>query len=161
MSKKGVFLTADGVKKLEDKLEVLKTDRRQEVAERIKAAISLGDLSENSEYDDAKNEQAFVEGEIMSIENTLRLAQIVESADLVGDTVTVGVAVKVQNMANKEETEYIIVGSDEADPFNRRISNESPVGEALMGRQEGDQVEVNLPNGNRKLKIVSIKSAQG
>jgi transcription elongation factor GreA len=152
---KKTYLTKDGVKKLEDKLEYLKTTRRQEVAERIREAISLGDLSENSEYDDAKNEQAFVEGEIASIEHTLRHAEVVEDGVMSG-SITVGCTVKLKNKATGAELHYTLVGSDEADPFKGRISNESPIGAALMTKKIGEVVEVDVPGGKRQLEIISI-----
>jgi transcription elongation factor GreA len=153
---KKIYLTKDGVKKLEEKLEYLKTSRRQEVADRIREAISLGDLSENSEYDDAKNEQAFVEGEIASIEHTLRHAEIISDDSASIGSVTVGCAVRLKNRATGAELNYTIVGSDEADPFKGRISNESPIGAALMGKKNGDVVEVDVPGGKRQLEIISI-----
>ena len=153
---KKIYLTKDGVKKLEEKLEVLKTTRRQEVAERIREAITLGDLSENSEYDDAKNEQAFVEGEIASIEHTLRHAEIISEGNTSCGSVAVGCTLKLRNKATGTELQYTIVGSDEADPFTGRISNESPIGAALMGKKTGDVVEVDVPGGKRQLEIISI-----
>ncbi len=153
---KRIYLTKDGVTKLEEKLEHLKTTRRQEVADRIREAIALGDLSENSEYDDAKNEQAFVEGEIASIEHTLRHAEVISDEDVVGNMVTVGCVVKLKNKATGADLSYAIVGSDEADPFKGRISNESPIGAALMGKHIGDVVEVDVPGGKRQLEIISI-----
>jgi transcription elongation factor GreA len=154
---KKIYLTKDGVKKLEEKLEYLKTTRRQEVADRIREAIALGDLSENSEYDDAKNEQAFVEGEIASIEHTLRHAEIITEEGIgTGGSVSVGSLVKLKNRATGAELQYTIVGSDEADPFKGRISNESPIGAALMTKKTGDIVEVEVPGGKRQLEIISI-----
>lgn len=153
---KKTYLTKDGVKKLEDKLEYLKTTRRQEVADRIREAISLGDLSENSEYDDAKNEQAFVEGEIASIEHTLRHAEVITDEVIVDDSVMVGCVVKLKNRMTGSELTYTIVGSDEADPFKGRISNESPIGAALLNKKTGDAVEVDVPGGKRQLEIISI-----
>lgn len=153
---KKTYLTKDGVKKLEEKLDYLKTTRRQEVADRIREAISLGDLSENSEYDDAKNEQAFVEGEIASIEHTLRHAEIVDEDSVGSSNVMVGSVVKLKNRATGAELTYTIVGSDEADPFKGRISNESPIGSALMNKKKGDSVEVDVPGGKRQLEIISI-----
>lgn len=155
MSKK-VYLTRDGIRKLESKLEYLKNIRRKEIADRIKSAISLGDLSENSEYDDAKNEQAFLEGEIITIEKTLRNAELIDETEIVGDTVVLGAVVRVRDVGTGRETEYTIIGSDEADPFNGRISNESPVGQAVMGKRIGDVVEVAVPRGAKSLKIVGI-----
>jgi transcription elongation factor GreA len=153
---KKTYLTKDGVKKLEEKLEHLKTTRRQEVAERIREAISLGDLSENSEYDDAKNEQAFVEGEIASIEHTLRHAEVISDKSGSNGSVSVGCVVKLKNRATGADLNYTIVGSDEADPFKGRISNESPIGAALMNKRIGDVVEVDVPGGKRQLEIISI-----
>lgn len=153
---KKTYLTKEGVKKLEEKLEYLKTTRRQEVADRIKEAIALGDLSENSEYDDAKNEQAFAEGEIASIEHTLRHAEVVSSDSGFSDKVSVGSIVNLKNKATGAELKYTIVGSDEADPFNGRISNESPIGAALMNKKKGETVEVDVPGGKRQLEIILI-----
>ncbi|NLG37333.1 MAG: transcription elongation factor GreA [Clostridiales bacterium] len=155
MSKK-IYLTQEGTRKLEAKLEHLKNVRRKEIADRIKAAIALGDLSENSEYDDAKNEQAFLEGEIITIEKTLRNAELIDENDISGDTVVLGAVVQVQDVSSGKVTEYTIIGSDEADPFKGRISNESPVGQAVMGRKIGDTVEVSAPRGAKMLKIVGI-----
>ena len=155
-SGKKIYLTKDGVKKLEEKLEHLKTIRRQEVADRIREAIALGDLSENSEYDDAKNEQAFVEGEIASIEHTLRHAEVIGDDSGASDSVSVGSVVKLKNRATGADLNYTIVGSDEADPFKGRISNESPIGAALMSKGIGDVVEVEVPGGKRQLEIISI-----
>jgi transcription elongation factor GreA len=153
---KKTYLTKDGVKKLEDKLEHLKTIRRQEIADRIREAIALGDLSENSEYDDAKNEQAFVEGEIASIEHTLRHAEVISEDSNLNGNVMVGCVVKLKNKATGSELTYAIVGSDEADPFKGKISNESPIGAALMNKKTGDVVEVDVPGGKRQLEIISI-----
>ena len=155
-SNRKTYLTKEGVKKLEEKLEFLKTTRRQEVADRIKEAIALGDLSENSEYDDAKNEQAFVEGEIASIEHTLRHAEVVSDESGADDRVSVGSIVSLRNKATGAELKYTIVGSDEADPFKGRISNESPIGAALMNKKTGDVVEVDVPGGKRQLEIILI-----
>ena len=155
MSKK-IYLTQEGTRKLEAKLEHLKNVRRKEIADRIKAAIALWDLSENSEYDDAKNEQAFLEGEIITIEKTLRNAELIDENDISGDTVVLGAVVQVQDVSSGKVTEYTIIGSDEADPFKGRISNESPVGQAVMGRKIGDTVEVSAPRGAKMLKIVGI-----
>jgi transcription elongation factor GreA len=155
-SGKRIYLTKDGVKKLEEKLEFLKNTRRQEVAERIREAITLGDLSENSEYDDAKNEQAFVEGEIASIEHTLRHAEIIDEEGITSESVSIGCVVKLRNRSTGAELRYTIVGSDEADPFRGRISNESPIGAALMDKHAGDIVEVDVPGGKRQLEIISI-----
>lgn len=156
MAKETIYLTSEGIEKLEKKLEHLKSVRRQEVADRIKSAIALGDLSENSEYEDAKNEQAFVEGEILSIEGTLRSAEVIEDAEVAGDVVILGAKVRLKNPSNGEETEYTIVGSNEADPFSGKISNESPVGKAVVGQHIGETVEVVTPGGSRHLQITAI-----
>ena len=126
------------------------------MAERIKIAISYGDISENSEYDDAKNEQAFIEGHIIELENKINTAKIIDE-NVKGDTVTVGSKVTLLDEEFNEELDYTIVGSSEADPFNNRISNESPVGVAILGKAKGDKVEVNTPDGMVSFKILSIQ----
>ena len=153
---KETLLTAEGLKKLEEELNYYKSVRRIEVAERIKIAISYGDISENSEYDDAKNEQAFIEGHIIELENKINTAKIIDE-NVTGDTVTVGSKVTLLDEEFNEELEYTIVGSSEADPFNNRISNESPVGVAILGKAKGDKVEVNTPDGMVSFKILSIQ----
>lgn len=151
-----VIMTLEGVKKLEEELEYLKSVKRTEVADRIKVAISFGDLSENAEYDEAKNEQAFMEGRIAHIESSLRNALVIDEDDIQTDVVGVGAHVKVFDVEMEEEVEYILVGSTEADPLNGKISNESPVGLAILGRAVGDTVQVEVPNGTIELTIVSI-----
>ena len=141
---------------LEEELNYYKSVRRIEVAERIKIAISYGDISENSEYDDAKNEQAFIEGHIIELENKINTAKIIDE-NVKGDTVTVGSKVTLLDEEFNEELDYTIVGSSEADPFNNRISNESPVGVAILGKAKGDKVEVNTPDGMVSFKILSIQ----
>ena len=153
---KETLLTAEGLKKLEEELNYYKSVRRIEVAERIKIAISYGDISENSEYDDAKNEQAFIEGHIIELENKINTAKIIDE-NVKGDTVTVGSKVTLLDEEFNEELEYTIVGSSEADPFNNRISNESPVGVAILGKAKGDKVEVNTPDGMVSFEILSIQ----
>ena len=128
---KKFLMTYEGVKKLENELEFLKSVKRKEITEKIKVALGYGDLSENSEYDEAKNDQAFTEGKIIQLENMLRNAQVVDDEDLPKDVVVVGTTVKVKDYDFDEEVEYLIVGSAEADPMNFKISNESPVGAAL------------------------------
>ncbi len=128
-------MTYEGVKKLEEELEYLKTVKRKEITEKIKVALSFGDLSENSEYDEAKNEQAFAEGRIIQLENMLKNASIVDENEVPKDVVSVGSIVKVKDYEFDEEVEYIIVGSAEADPMNNKISNESPVGNGLIGKK--------------------------
>ena len=156
MADKPIFLTKEGIVKLETKLAFLKNEKRTEVAARIKAAIALGDLSENSEYVDAKNEQAFLEGEIKELTTITRRAEIIDDASISGDTVVIGAVIEVRDMATKKESEFKLVGSEEADPFGGKISNESPVGLALLGAHIGDTITVKLPNKTRKLKIKAI-----
>jgi len=156
MAEKEVILTPDGLAKLERELEHLKTVRRREVAARIKQAIEFGDISENSEYDDAKNEQAFIEGRIASLEKMLRNARVVDEESVDAGTVAIGSRVRLRDLELGEEFEYTVVGSAEADPSAQRISNESPVGRALMGRKVGDVVEVEAPVGTLKYEIVGI-----
>ncbi len=152
---KETLLTAEGLKKLEEELAHFKSVRRIEVAQRIKTAIEYGDISENSEYDDAKNEQAFIEGHIIELENKINTAKIIDEKTRTS-AVSVGSKVKLLDTAYDEEIEYVIVGSSEADPFNNRISNESPVGSAILGKKQGDSVEVNTPDGVVTFKILSI-----
>jgi transcription elongation factor greA len=155
MTEKKVMLTEDGYNKLVEKLNYLKSVRRIEVAERLKAAIALGDLSENSEYDDAKNEQAFLEGEIQELEIKIRNSDIIKAGD--GKTVTMGSRVKVKDLEFDEEDTFLIVGSTEADPDEGKISNESPLGMALLGQKIGRVINVNAPTGVIQYKIMDIK----
>jgi len=157
MSDKEVILTQDGLKKLEDELENLKSVKRREVAERIKVAIGYGDISENSEYEDAKNEQAFIEGRIITLEKMLRNARIINNDEINTDIVGVGATVIVQDMEYGDTMEYTIVGTAESDPLNNKISNESPVGKAILGKQKGAVVDVNVPAGVIQYKIIDIK----
>jgi transcription elongation factor GreA len=156
MVSKEVVLTYEGLKKLEDELDVLKSVKRLEIAERIKEALSFGDISENSEYDEAKNEQAQVENRISHIESMLKHAKVIDEDDVNTEAVSLGSKVKLLDMEYKQEVEYSIVGSTEADPSRFRISNESPVGSALMGRKKGSVVEVTVPDGIIKFKILKI-----
>lgn len=135
MSDKEVILTPDGLKRLEDELETLKSVKRREVAERIKVAIGYGDISENSEYEDAKNEQAFIEGRVLTLEKMLRNARIINSDEIVTDVVSIGVTVSVEDLEYGDTMEYTIVGTAESDPLNNKISNESPVGKAIIGKK--------------------------
>ena len=151
MAEKQIMLTEEGLKKLEVKLEHLKTVRRTQVAERIKQAIEFGDISENSEYEDAKNEQAFIEGEIMTLEKMLRNSQIISDADKNKDEVRLGCTVKIKDIEFDS-----IVGSAEADPTEFKISNESPVGQAIIGQKVGKVVEVQVPAGVLKYEILEI-----
>ncbi|HSP48415.1 MAG TPA: transcription elongation factor GreA [Clostridiaceae bacterium] len=153
---KKYIMTYDGVRKLENELDFLKTVRRKEITEKIKVALGYGDLSENSEYDEAKNEQAFVEGRIGQLENMLKNASVIDENEVSMDVVSVGCVVKVFDFDFEEEVEYSIVGSAEADPLNFKISNESPVGAALLGHKVGEEILVEVPNGTSKFKIIEI-----
>lgn len=157
MNEKKYVMTYEGVKKLEDELEHLKTVRRKEITEKIKVALSFGDLSENAEYDEAKNEQAFVEGRIVQLENMLKNATVVDESEISTDVVSIGSIVKVKDYEFDEEVEYIIVGSAEADPLNNKISNESPVGRGLVGKKVGDVIEIQVPDGVSKYEILGIR----
>ncbi len=150
-------MTQAGKVKLEQELETLKTVKRKEVVERIKTARSFGDLSENSEYDSAKEEQAFVEGRITTLENMIRNAEIIEEDAMSGDSVSLGRSVTFIELPNGDEETYIIVGSAEADPFEGKISNDSPIAKSLMGKKVGDQVSVQTPGGEMSVRIVTIK----
>ncbi|BDF59057.1 transcription elongation factor GreA [Christensenellaceae bacterium] len=156
MANDDVVLTHQGVKELEEKLEYLKTVRRLEIAEEIKTARAFGDLSENAEYDEAKNEQAKIEGEIVMLEKMLRNATVVDQDDVDVQRVNVGTTVKVYDKEFDEEVEYMIVGSAEANMSQNKISNESPVGRALLGKKVGNTVKVETPGGTVKLKILDI-----
>lgn len=156
MEEREILLTQEGLNKLEEELKYLKGPKKMEVAERIKVAREFGDLSENSEYDDAKNEQALLEAKILELENTLRLAKVVE--DKVSTRVAgVGTVVTVHDYEFDEDVSYGIVGATEVNIAENKISNESPVGKALMGRKKGEEVEVETPGGIMKLKIISIE----
>ena len=154
---KKFIMTNEGVNKLEEELEYLKTVKRKEITEKIKVALGYGDLSENSEYDEAKNDQAFTEGRIIQLENMLKNAVVVDESEIPKDKVSVGSIVKVMDYEFDEEVEYTIVGSAEADPMNFKISNESPVGSALIGKKVGDVVEVAVPSGVSKFEVLEIR----
>ncbi len=160
MDNKEILLTKEGYDKIVEELDYLKAVKRAEVAERIKIAISFGDISENAEYDEAKNEQAQMEERIYKLENQLRVARIIEDEEIDYDTVTVGASVKIEvkdsSMKKASVEEYTIVGSTEADPSMDRISNESPIGSALLGKKVGDKVTVQIPMGTAKIKILEI-----
>ena len=156
MSAKQVVLTEDGLKRLEDELEELKTIKRKEVAEKIKVALSFGDLSENSEYDEAKNEQAMVEARIVQVEAILKNVKVLESDDLGTDVVGLGSKVKIRDVEFDEIMEYHLVGSTEADPMNGKISDESPVGKAILGHRVGETVEAETPSGTVQYEILEI-----
>ena len=152
---KEVILTKEGYEKLKQEIEYLSSDKRREVADRIRVAREFGDIAENAEYDDAKNEQALLEQRIAQLEERLRSATVIDAKELSTDVVRVGSQVNVTDEGGKKQT-FVIVGSAEAKP-PERLSNESPVGKALLGHKKGDEVEVALPNGSkRKLKITKI-----
>lgn len=153
---KKFVMTYEGVKKLENELEHLKTVKRKEITEKIKVALGYGDLSENSEYDEAKNEQAFTEGRILQLENMLKNAEVVDESEIPSDVVAVGAKVKVKDYDFDEEVVYTIVGSAEADPMEFKISNESPVGAGLIGKKVGDIVEISVPDGVSKYEVLEI-----
>ena len=158
MANEKVFpMTKEGKEKLEQELEMLKTVKRKEVVERIKIARSFGDLSENSEYDSAKEEQAFVEGRITTLENMIRNAKIIEESESDSDTVTLGKSVTFIELPNGDEETYSIVGSAEADPFEGKISNDSPIAKSLLGKKIGDEVVVHTPGGDMNVRITAIK----
>ncbi len=157
MAEKEVLLTAEGLARIEKELEHLKTVKRREVAARIKQALEFGDISENSEYDDAKNEQAFIEGRIAQLEKMLRNARVIEDRGEVGERVAIGTRVSLRDLDTGEEMEYTVVGSAEADPAALRISNESPVGKAILGKKKGDVVEVHAPGGLIRLQILDLQ----
>ncbi|MDF2523378.1 MAG: transcription elongation factor GreA [Clostridiales bacterium] len=156
MSTKEVVLTYEGLKKLEEELEFLKRVKRMEIAERIKQALAFGDISENSEYDEAKNEQAQVEGRIVQLENMLKNAKLIDEDEVSTDKVSLGSKVKLLDIEFNDEVEYHIVGSTEANPSKFKISNESPVGSALIGKQTGSVIDVVVPAGVIQYKILEI-----
>lgn len=149
-------MTLEGKKKLEDELEEYRLKRRPEVIKRIKIARSYGDLSENSEYESAKDEQAMVESRIAQIENMLQYAEIIDNEDVDKDEVSMGRTITIQELPDEEPEEYQIVGESESDPFNGKISNESPMAKGLLGHKVGEVVVVEVPNGTIKLKIVKV-----
>ena len=156
MEEKEVILTQEGYDKIEKELEFLRTEKRTEIAERIKVALGFGDLSENSEYDEAKNAQAENEGKIAELENKIRHAKIIDEAEIDTKTVQIGNTVKLYDVEFEEEVEYTIVGSTEVNLLENKISNESPLGEALLGAKKKQTVEVNAPAGIMKYKILNI-----
>jgi transcription elongation factor GreA len=157
MNEKEVILTQEGLIKLEDELEHLKSVKRREVAERIKVAIGYGDISENSEYEDAKNEQAFIEGRVITLDKLLRNARIINNEDVDIGTVSVGAKVTLKDMEFNDLVEFNIVGTAESDPLNHKISNESPVGRAILGKKIGAVVDVIAPAGTIQYTILDIK----
>lgn len=150
-------MTLAGKEKLEQELETLKTVKRAEVVERIKIARSFGDLSENSEYDAAKDEQAFVEGRITTLENMIRNAEIITESNEASDTVTLGKSVTFLELPAGDEETYTIVGSAEADPFEGKISNDSPIARSLLGKTVGEEVTVSTPGGDMQVRIIAVK----
>lgn len=153
---KPVMLTAEGLKQLEAELDLLKGEKRKEIAEKIKIARSYGDLSENSEYDDAKNEQAILEARIVTIEATLKNAVLIDESDINNEHIHIGSKVKVENIKMGKTFDYKIVGSNETNPREGKISDESPIGAALLGKAVGDVVEIEAPAGVIGLKVLEI-----
>jgi transcription elongation factor GreA len=156
---KEVILTPAGHKKLKEEIEHLSTVKRREVAERIKLAREFGDIAENSEYDDAKNEQAMLEHRIATLEERLKNARVIAKNEITTDVVSVGTRVRLRDVDARETIEYTIVGSAEANPAEQKLSNESPVGRAIIGRKKGETVEVAAPRGALKYKIMDIQAA--
>ncbi|HSJ92613.1 MAG TPA: transcription elongation factor GreA [Gaiellaceae bacterium] len=153
------MLTPEGLEKLKEEITYLTTEKRREVAERIKHAREFGDISENSEYDDAKNEQAMLEQRIIQLEERLTRARLIEAEDVPKGVVAVGTRVRLRDLDAKETIEYVIVGSAEANPREQKLSNESPVGKAILGKKKGETVEVSAPRGSLKYKIMDVKAA--
>ena len=160
MNDKELVLTKEGLQKLEEELDDLKTVHRREVNERIRHAKEFGDISENAEYEDAKQEQAFVEGRILKVEGLIRNARIIDASEYDQSEVHLGATVRVKEIKTGLTHEFTIVGSTEADPVNQRLSNESPLGNALMGKKKGETVDVNTPRGMSAYKIESIGSTK-
>ena len=156
---KEVILTADGYEKLREEIEYLQTEKRREVAERIRVAREFGDIAENAEYDDAKNEQAMLEHRIAQLEERLLSARVITKKEILKDAVSIGSHVRLRDMQANKTFEYHIVGSAEANPAENKLSNESPVGKAIMGKKKGEVVEVTAPRGALKFKIMEIKAA--
>jgi transcription elongation factor GreA len=156
---KEVILTPEGYEKLKQEIDYLSNEKRREVAERIRIAREFGDIAENAEYDDAKNEQMLLEHRIATLEERLRDARVIEKKDIAKDVVSVGSKVKLRDVDAKQTVEYHIVGSAEANPSENKLSNESPVGKAIIGKKKGETVEVAAPRGSLKFKILEIKAA--
>jgi transcription elongation factor GreA len=156
---KEIILTPEGYEELRQRIEYLSTEKRREVAERIRVAREFGDIAENAEYDDAKNEQALLEHQIATLEERFRSARVLSKGDVKKDEVSVGSKVKLKDMETNKTVEYRIVGSAEANPAESKLSNESPVGKAILGRKKGEVVEVSAPRGALKFKILDIKAA--
>jgi transcription elongation factor GreA len=156
---KDVILTKEGYERLRDEIEHLQTDRRREIADRIKTAREFGDIAENAEYDDAKNEQAMLEARIAKLQERLAGARVIEKREIAKDVVSIGAKVRLRDVDAKQTVEYHIVGSAEANPAEQKLSNESPVGKAIIGKKKGETVEVSAPRGALKYKILDIKAA--
>jgi transcription elongation factor GreA len=156
---KEVILTPEGYEKLKSEIDLLRNEKRREIAERIRVAREFGDIAENAEYDDAKNEQALLEHRIATLEERLLNARVIEAGEVSTDAVSIGSKVKLKDIEANETIEYHIVGSAEADPTANKLSNESPVGKAIIGRKKGETVEVAAPRGSLKFKILDIKAA--
>jgi transcription elongation factor GreA len=156
---KDVLLTPEGYEKLKQEIDYLRGERRREVAERIRVAREFGDIAENAEYDDAKNEQAMLEHKIAQLEERLANARVIDTGDVDTSVVSIGSKVRLRDVDANETVEYHIVGSAEANPAEQKLSNESPVGKAIMGRKKGETVEVSAPRGSLKFKIMDIKAA--
>jgi len=156
---KEVILTPEGFKKLKAEIDHLSSAKRREVADRIRIAREFGDIAENAEYDDAKNEQALLEHRIAVLEDRMRAARVIEKKEISKDVVSIGSHVKLRDMDAKQTVEYHIVGSAEANPAEYKLSNESPVGKAIIGKKKGEVVEVSAPRGSLKFKIMEIKAA--
>jgi transcription elongation factor GreA len=156
---KEVILTPEGFKKLQQEIDYLRGEKRREVAERIRVAREFGDIAENAEYDDAKNEQAMLEHKIAQLEERLLAASVITKKESSKDAVSIGSRVVLRDVKARKEVEYHIVGSAEANPAENKLSNESPVGKAIMGRKKGEVVEVTAPRGALKFKIVEVKAA--
>ena len=156
---KEVLLTPEGYEKLTQELDLLRTDRRREVADRIRVAREFGEIAENAEYDDAKNEQAMLEHKIAQLEERLLNARVIDTSEVDTSVVSVGSVVRLRDVDAKETVEYHIVGSAEANPAELKLSNESPVGKAIIGKKKGETVEVAAPRGAMKFKILEIKAA--
>jgi transcription elongation factor GreA len=156
---KDVILTPEGYEKLKQEIDYLTSDKRREVADRIRTAREFGDISENAEYDDAKNEQALLEQRIATLEERLRNARVIDKKEIAKDVVSIGSKVRLRDLDAKQTFEYRIVGSAEANPAENKLSNESPVGKAIIGKKKGETVEVAAPRGAMKFKILEIKAA--
>jgi len=158
-SVKDVILTPEGYENLKEEIEYLSNEKRREVADRIRVAREFGDIAENAEYDDAKNEQALLEHRIATLEERLRNARVIEKKDVAKDVVSVGSKVRLRDLDAKQTFEYRIVGSAEANPAENKLSNESPVGKAIIGKKKGETVDVATPRGSLKFKIMEISAA--